>query len=358
MVTRNTVVADVGPAPVASRSYDVGTMALSMWMVAGVFVDGWAHINLASTRETFFTPWHGLLYSGFAATAVWVAVPIVRQRDAGLLAAVRAGYGLGVVGLVVFGLGGAGDALWHTLLGIEVGVDALLSPTHLLLLAGGILLLTSPLRAAWGTSTTPTPRLSDLLPAVVSATLTAALVAFFFAYAWGALDLSPTRAVPAGALDENSPDHAAAEAAVALGILSRLVTTAVLVGPLLLLTRRWRLPRGTATILFVTVSALLFGLYEDAPATLLLPPLFAGVVADAAARAVDSARPATVVAYAAGVTLVLWSAHFAVLAATLGLGWTPELWGGAIAMPVLAAAGMAVLGAGPAPRPGAAPAAG
>ena len=38
--------------------------------------------------------------------------------------------------------------LWHLAFGIEIGLDALVSPTHLLLLTSGVLLLTCPLRAA------------------------------------------------------------------------------------------------------------------------------------------------------------------------------------------------------------------
>ncbi len=55
----------------------------------------------------------------------------------------------GGAGAAVFLIGGALDLLWHTLFGIERGVDALLSPTHLLLATGGILIVTGPLRAAW-----------------------------------------------------------------------------------------------------------------------------------------------------------------------------------------------------------------
>lgn len=34
------------------------TILFGLWMIAAVFADGWAHLNLASTRETFFTPSH------------------------------------------------------------------------------------------------------------------------------------------------------------------------------------------------------------------------------------------------------------------------------------------------------------
>jgi hypothetical protein len=36
-----------------------------------MFLDAWAHNNLAQL-ETFFTPWHAVLYSGFVALAGWM----------------------------------------------------------------------------------------------------------------------------------------------------------------------------------------------------------------------------------------------------------------------------------------------
>ena len=335
------------PLPAAATArphYDMVVMVLAIWMVGGVFVDGWAHINLSSTQETFFTPWHGMLYSGFAAVSAWMVLPIIRSATLPLASRIPRGYGLGFVGLVVFGAGGIGDAIWHVLLGIEVGIDALLSPTHLLLLIGGIFVLTSPLRASWARPG-ESPNMAAFLPALLSVTLTTALLAFFFAYAWGGLDLMPATAVPAAALDEQAPGHAQAESVIAAAILARLLTTALLIGPLLLLIRRWQTPVGTATILFTTVSALLSVLSEEASRALLVAPVLAGVVADLTIARLGR-RIATrwwPYVVAAATALVLWSVHFAAMAATHGLGWSPELWGGAIVLAVLSASGLALL---------------
>src|SRR5262249_32870621 len=54
-----------------SRSRDLLTATFSAWLVAGVCLDAWAH-NTRPSLETFFTPWHAVLYSGFLATAGWV----------------------------------------------------------------------------------------------------------------------------------------------------------------------------------------------------------------------------------------------------------------------------------------------
>ena len=49
---------------------DAITLALGAWLVLGVFADGWAHFSVPSL-ESFFTPWHGALYSGLAVTIGW-----------------------------------------------------------------------------------------------------------------------------------------------------------------------------------------------------------------------------------------------------------------------------------------------
>jgi len=54
-----------------------------------------------------------------------------------------------LVGAGIFAVGGILDLIWHTLFGIEVDVQALLSPTHLILATGLFLMITGPLRAGW-----------------------------------------------------------------------------------------------------------------------------------------------------------------------------------------------------------------
>src|SRR5512147_1515747 len=52
---------------------DLVTSLLATLLVAGLFLDGWNHINLQNgALGSFFTIWHALLYAGFNATALWV----------------------------------------------------------------------------------------------------------------------------------------------------------------------------------------------------------------------------------------------------------------------------------------------
>ena len=45
------------------------TIALGWWLLGGIFLDGWAHNQLGDSLESFFTPWHAVFYSGFAAVS-------------------------------------------------------------------------------------------------------------------------------------------------------------------------------------------------------------------------------------------------------------------------------------------------
>src|SRR3546814_9388797 len=56
----------------------LASVAFGLWMVVGLFLDGWAHDN--AKPESFFTPWHGVLYSGFAASAA-AAVLVARSEE-------------------------------------------------------------------------------------------------------------------------------------------------------------------------------------------------------------------------------------------------------------------------------------
>ncbi|MCA1706444.1 MAG: hypothetical protein LC808_25545 [Actinobacteria bacterium] len=163
-----------------TRRQDAVTLALGAWLVLGVFADGWAHFTVPNL-ESFFTPWHGALYSGLAATVGWFVLLALPGWRAGrsLVGALPTGYQQGAAGAGLFGLGGIGDMAWHQVFGVETGIDALLSPTHLLLFAGGLLILTSPLRARWSAE-----RLgpADRWVATGSATLATALAGFAVIY--------------------------------------------------------------------------------------------------------------------------------------------------------------------------------
>lgn len=162
----------------ATTRENLVTLFGGLWLTMGLFIDGFAHANIIDTQtEDFFTPWHAIFYSGFTFTAVWISWMMYRRRaPGGLRSWIPAGYNWAVVGLIVFAIGGVGDMIWHTIFGVEVGLDALLSPTHLLLLFGLIVILAAPMQATIATD-------GPVWIAIASMTMVALLAAFFTTFA-------------------------------------------------------------------------------------------------------------------------------------------------------------------------------
>jgi hypothetical protein len=343
--------------PATSWRQDLVTVLLATWLVVGVFVDGWAHNNLARL-ETFFTPWHALFYSGFTATALWVLRLVtanLAHRPAGRSwpDAVPVGYGLGLAGLGLFAVAGAADMVWHTVLGIEVSIDALLSPPHLALLAGAAMILTSPLRAAWA-RLGPAPGFGELLPALLSLTLLASLAAFFFQYLSPWMSGYPTAgyAERVRYLESFGIDYDFAIVGQILGVGAIVITNLIVLAPLLYLLRRWRTPFGTATFLVTAVAALSSGIMEFEFPELVAAALAGGLAIDllVARLRPGPARRGAFLATAGLIPVALWATCLAALAVVRGLGWPVELWFGVVVLAALSGLALGLLMA-PAPAP-------
>ncbi|MAG35804.1 MAG: hypothetical protein CL878_06120 [Dehalococcoidia bacterium] len=163
--------------------FDWVMIVLCTWGVGGVFLDGWAH-NHGRVDESFFTSWHAVLYSAFLAIAALCVFVLVGNLRRGLSwrRALPAGYWLTLVGVGVFGIGGLGDMVWHIVFGIEEDVEALLSPTHLTLALGGLLVLGGPLRTAWQ-RTAPVHGWLGWLPPLLSLTFMLSILTFMTQFA-------------------------------------------------------------------------------------------------------------------------------------------------------------------------------
>jgi hypothetical protein len=151
------------------------------WLITGLYLDGWAHAH--RRIETFFTPWHLVLYSGFFVAAGCLGLLCLRNRlgGCGWRDTVPHGYGYSLLGATIFSVGGLADVVWHQLFGFERGVEALVSPSHLVLALGVALLLSGPLRAALARP--PQHRLLTQLPMILSWSFLLALLQFFTQYA-------------------------------------------------------------------------------------------------------------------------------------------------------------------------------
>ncbi len=114
--------------------------AIVLWQI-GVYVDVWYHLHRGFAIESFFTWPHALLYGGWAATGLVITAYLLESRLLGEPSGawLPRGYPIALLGIALYGLGGAFDLAWHTIFGFEARQEAVLSPSHLWLLAGGSL---------------------------------------------------------------------------------------------------------------------------------------------------------------------------------------------------------------------------
>jgi hypothetical protein len=309
------------------RRFDWSVTALALWFTVGLFLDGWAHTH-GQADETFFTPWHAVLYSGHLAVTAFLFIAFIRSvaRGAAWRDALPAGYGLSLIGGVLFAIGGLGDLVWHTLFGIEQSVEALYSPTHLLLAASGMLIVSGPLRAAWQRVDAPGQRLVDQLPMILSAAFLLSILTFFtqiahpLANLWG---------IGASQVSSQAEEQ---------GVISFLLDTVIYLGMILLIMRRWTLAPG-ALSLFFAINAIAMGfLLPGAEGPYPIVPVVARIVAGVALdllyqRLRLSARRMSALRVFAFVTpLIVLSLYFLGGYITAGLAWSIHLWAGSIVM--------------------------
>jgi hypothetical protein len=317
-------------------------VAACTWILVGLFLDGWSHIHREDgDAESFFTVWHALLYSGVAAA---VAVHLWDLRRAG---GVRPGYAASLVGGLVVLAAGFVDGVWHTLLGVEADLDALLSPPHLLLITAGTLVFAGPLRAALHDGRAG-------LPAAFSAAFVVTGLSFFTQYANPFTHLYPVAGyrpvdagdgAPAGLLAGMDSGMDVGMSQVA-GVAGVVVFAAMVGGAVAVLRAVGPLPAG-ALLVAVAVPPLFLTTLRG---TVVLVPaaLLAGLVTEAVGRRLG---PALLAALACAVLTAGWAAT---LLLTRDVAWSLEALGGAVGS--AAAAGYLagwLVGAGGRVRPGA-----
>lgn len=122
-----------------------------------------------------------------------------------------------------------------------------------------------------------------------------------------------------------------------------MITNLVLMGPALLMLRRWHMPFGSFAIYFTLPNLLLAGVssfqfWEAIPVA-----LAAGLCADILAQSVTPSRTSGFRLFAAVVPLVLWSGYFLAGHLRHGLAWETELWTGSIVWAVLGGWGLSLL---------------
>jgi hypothetical protein len=309
------------------------SMVFGVWGIFGLYIDGWSHGH--NKPETFFTPWHAILYSAFAAGTIWFGIDELRHTIAhGTRSEKRVSDRYAFAGGALFAAGGIGDFLWHSLFGIEADTEALLSPTHLLLMLGALTMGAGVVIDRWfdAESRDGSPAAAtDARLVTFALGLGAALVGFFLQFA------SPF------VIDV----LLRGEGAQTWQIATILVFTPLLLAPGLLASRRWTLPRGSVFVaslpMFVGMATLeAFDQWATCAAILV-----GGIVADAllTGRPSHDARGARL----AGVFVpaATWLAYFGAMSATTGMTWAAEMWTGSIIMSAVTGLALSLMAAPP-----------
>lgn len=307
-----------------SESEQRGFVVFATWIIAGLFLDGWSH--QVNKPEDFFTPWHALMYSGFGA-AVLFGIAIGRREDGEAV-----NDKLTALGVVLFAVGMVGDLGWHSLFGVEANVEALLSPTHLLLMAGGLLLASMPARSAMRDAVAAGVRRPTASFATVwSVTGTIAVVAFFLQFAMAFRGRDAANYVYLSGVD------GFAEVNIIRGVMAILLTNLLLAGAATFVAANWKTRPGQLTLLLSAVAIGVSGLDSFRHVEL----VFAAVLAGAAADLVVARKRPDMVPVA--ISVVLWPLWFGLLATTATFGWSQNSWGGAIFLAILSGFGLKVL---------------
>ncbi len=298
----------------------------------GIYADGWAHNHI--WLDDFFTVWHGILYSGFFALVGLFAVTHFRNVAKGYAwkRALPPGYGLSLWGIALFFIGGGGDFLWHSLFGVEQTLEALFSPTHLILACGAGLVISGPLRAAWLRRENQIGW-KALFPAVLS--LFYVLLLFFFMTQFANIIISPT--IVSNEYTAPNDDFILILAAVT-GIVSLVVPAVVTMGVLLFALRRWKLPFGTMTLLIGGGNLAMYLMRADdlwfySPGRywpIVFVPLVVGLLADVLLLWMK-ASPENIAAlriFAFVLPFVLYTTMVLVIGSVGGLRWPIHMWAG------------------------------
>lgn len=307
-----------------SRTGDRIIAFASLWFIVGLYLDGWAH-NHRPGLESFFTPWHAVFYSGFFAIAFSLLFFTWRNMKTAksVSEAIPAGYEYAAIGVIVFFIGGMGDMLWHELLGVEADIEALLSPTHLILATGGVLMGTGALRSWWIKDAVRREiTLVGQLPMLVSAGFILCLLTFMTQFAHF-VDLRAS-----GNLPETLPNTI-----TSLTIMSYVFPTILMMGVVLFIMRRGRIARGAVTLLF-TSNVLAMALMRENE-IVAVAALVAGLVADAWLTQIQpverNLRSLRLFSFA--IPFILFCVYSALTLGQYGTWWSVHLWAGA---PVLA----------------------
>jgi hypothetical protein len=293
-------------------------------------------MNPGDLEGDFLSGWHLVLYGGVASVGAWIAWGAFR-RGPSFVGSVPTT----TIGFLTLTVGGAFDAVWHEVYGTEKAVEALVSPPHLVVFAGLVLLLTSPLVLLWPR---PVDRLGLVasiaaVVSVVSALLVASLFTGFLSPMAGGLSLQAGYVEPL--VGESLSEY---DQVRGLGVV--VWTAALVVAGFTPLLARFGVTRGLLGLGVATLGLPPVVLSGESSLPVLVSFVAAGIAMEVAVALWARPTLGRVAAPVTGALVagVLWAASFWALEADGRMWWTPALrWGSVMIAAMIGAATAALV---------------
>jgi hypothetical protein len=324
----------------STPAFDWIYLILIVLVEVGFNLDAWSH-GTYGPDQSVLSEYHLLMYGSVGVVSAYLTyIGATQMRDgASWRNALPAGFGIGYVGLLAFGVSGVADLIGHALFGFEAGVEARMSPSHLGLFVGLTLLRLALPLAAGARQRAGTPqRWVDYIPAMLSIGLLFHLFTI----------LLPDTPMNGGRewsmqVARSVGDFLAYDAGLSSMLLLTIAYTGVLVGVL----RVVRLPVGSLTV--ISMLPPLLGSLENFNAQFLPVWLAAGIAGDLllllGERRIKN-EVWTLRLLGVVVPLVLWGSYFASLILTNaggGVWWSGYIWTGTVVQSAAAGFMIAVL---------------
>lgn len=315
------VPARTGRRPVSTLAFDWLYVALMLLFNVGVSLDVWSHGQFGPDQSVF-SEYHMLFYTAIGMMGLLLFGTHQMNLRAGYswANALPIGYGITLLGVLLFGFAGVFDLIGHALWGFEAGIEALYSPSHFTLFLSGALIRVGPIIAVITRSKqTEIRSLWGWLPGLICfASFTATVSVFALGYA--PLGGRPFAMEAFRPLEDNQ--------GYMLGIAGAFVQTAVVFGLLMWLMREVRLPFGAITLVF-SMMAILTVFRAGGFAMPIL--ITAGLLTDSLYQVVkpNALSRVRMMAFGFIAPLILWYTYYGLIILTGAGGgtyFTPYLW--------------------------------
>ncbi len=286
----------------------------------GLFGDIARHVSITAVLDgdDFLSGWHLVLYGGVAGVGLVLGAFALAHGPRAPIVLLAAASG----GMASLTAGGIVDSIWHEVYGIEAALEALVSPPHLIIFAGLVLLMIAPVLAVADGPSAPLDTVRSLVLAL-SITSLLLVISLFTGYNSPLIGGSDFQA---GAYVEALVGTSYFDYDTTRGLGSTLWFGA-LVSAVVVVVRSRTAPRaGTWTVAFGLLGLAPLVMSGNPALALTVALLAFGVLSDLTAT---RRRPHPL---GTGLTVAgMWAALFAVIGLQGDLLWQHELWSGVIA---------------------------